>query len=391
MSKSSGNSKPVRKKRRLRKWLVAVLVILIILFVAAGSFYYWYSRELSPTGNASDEQTIEIAEGETYDELLSSLQSDGLIRSATAAKIYSKISGSTDYFTGNFKLNKGMTTPEILAYLSNADNAEKTYAVITVPEGWWAKQIADELAKNFPEYKAEDFMNLWNDPNYIEELSQTYEFINPEVLNNDQLICKLEGYLFPETYHIDFGMTTDQITRMFLDQFRTVYDKYKTQIEESPYTLEEILTLASIVQFESGDPQEMPTIAGIFYNRLNQGMPLQSSVTVCYALQEEFDSAQACETNTDIDSPYNTYLVAGIPVGPILNPGEEAIAAVLNPAQTDYLYFVSDIHGDGSIHYATTLEEHEANIDQFGLRIDSEQSTDEQSSDTAAESEKSGN
>lgn len=371
MSKSGSKqkSKP-KKKRRLRRGLVVTLIILILILLATGGFYLWYANELRPTGTASEEKTIEIAEGETYEQLLDQLQSEGLIRSADAAKIYSKLSGDHTHFAGNFRLNKGMSTQEVLKYLSDQNNMEQTYAVVTIPEGYWAKQIAEVLSSHFPEYKAEDFMNLWNDMDYINQLAADYPFLNPEVLSNEQLFVKLEGYLFPETYYIDYGSSMDQITRTFLDQFDKVYEKYKAEIEASPYNLEQLLTLASIVQFESGNAAEMPVIAGIFYNRLDQNMPLQSSVTVCYALQEKFDSAQACETNTDIDSPYNTYMYPGIPIGPILNPGEEAIKAGLEPQASDYLYFVSDIHGDGSIHYATTYEEHLANVEKYNLNIE---------------------
>lgn len=370
MSKSASPKKP-KKKRRLKRWLIVVLVLLLLALGALGGFYWWYSNGLKPTGSASEEETIEIADGETYDQMLQELQDLGFIRSADIARVYSRLSGApAEHFAGKFRINKGMSTPEILEYLSKQENMELTYAVVTIPEGYWAKQIANELCTYFPEYKPEDFMNLWNDMNYINTLAQDYPFLNPEVLSNEQLFVKLEGYLFPETYYIDCGSSTDQITRTFLDQFQKVYDKYKAQIGASPYNLEQLLTLASIVQFESGNPSEMPTIAGIFYNRLDQNMPLQSSVTVCYALQEKFDSAQACETNTDIDSPYNTYMYPGIPIGPILNPGEEAIRAVLEPKKTDYLYFVSDIHGDGSIHYATTYEEHQANVEKFNLNIE---------------------
>lgn len=358
-----------RKKRKLRKGPLILLIVLLILILAACSSVLWYVSALKPAGTASTEETIEITEGESFEDLADQLEKDGLIQSALAAKIYAKLNNASAHYAGNYRLNEGMSTPAILKYLGNPDNQELTYAVVTIPEGYWASQVADVLASHFPQYSAEDFMTLWNDTDYINALAKDYSFLNTEILDNDQLKVKLEGYLFPETYYIDYDSTPDQITRTFLDQFQKIYDKYKSEIDASPYSLEEILTLASIVQFESGDAAEMPTIAGVFYNRLDQNMPLQSSVTVCYAIGDKSD-AQACETQTDVDSPYNTYLHEGLPIGPILNPGEEAIKAVLEPEKTDYLYFVSDIHGDGSIHYATTYEEHEANVEKYNLKIE---------------------
>ena len=109
-------------------------------------------------------------------------------------------------------------------------------------------------------------------------------------------------------------------------------------------------------------------IAGVFQNRMKLGMSLDSSVTVCYALYDDMTSGEDCEVNTHIDSPYNTYKNAGLPIGPILNPGAAAIDAVLHPKDNDYLYFVADIYGDGKVYYAKTLQEQEANIDKYNLR-----------------------
>ena len=185
---------------------------------------------------------------------------------------------------------------------------------------------------------------------------------------------KLEGYLFPITYFVSLDETLDDVTRMLLNEFNSIYDSYEYEFEESKYTVEELLTLASIVQFEAGNVDDMKSIAGVFYNRLDKGMKLQSSVTVCYALYDEFDSPEDCETQTNIDSPYNTYKIDGLPIGPILNPGEEAILAVLEPEENDYLFFVADIHNvksnPGKVYYAKTLEEHNKWIQELKLIIE---------------------
>ena len=359
--------KAARKPRR--RWPAVLLTFIIVMALACCGIGLWYIGETKPTGTESEEVTVAVEEGETSESLFKKLEEDGLIRSVEAAKLCARIRGSADLYAGTFVLNKGMSTEQILEHLANPDNSVLTYNVITVPEGTWAKQIADILAENYPEYTAQDFLDLWNDADYIKTLSETYSFLNPEILNNEQFFVKLEGYLFPETYYMDKDLTSDEITRTFLNQFQTVYDKYKDQIEASGMSLEEVLTLASIVQFESGDPAVMPDIARVFLNRLDQDMPLQSSVTVCYALYDKYSSAKDCETNPDVESPYNTYLHNGLPIGPILNPGEEAIKAVLEPADNDYLYFVADIHGDGSVHFARTWEEHEANVQKYNLNI----------------------
>ena len=138
------------------------------------------------------------------------------------------------------------------------------------------------------------------------------------------------------------------------------------KIKKSSLSIHEIYTLASIVQYESGKIDDMKKIAKVFYNRMKIGMPLQSSVTVCYALDiNKNDNWMACEVNPNYDSLYNTYKYQGLPPGPIQNPGEDAINAVLNPDSNDYLYFMADVYGDGTVYYAKTYAEHEANVNRF--------------------------
>ncbi|MPM70626.1 Endolytic murein transglycosylase [bioreactor metagenome] len=119
-----------------------------------------------------------------------------------------------------------------------------------------------------------------------------------------------------------------------------------------------------MTQFEAGNDTDNKIVSGIWFNRLESGMPLQSSVTVCYALYD-YEHWHSCEVNTDLDSPYNTYKYSGIPIGPIDNPGESAIASVLYPTKTDYYFFIADVYGDGTIYYAKTYAEHQANINKY--------------------------
>ena len=163
----------------------------------------------------------------------------------------------------------------------------------------------------------------------------------------------------------------DDITRILLDRFDVMYKENKKAFEKSGYSVQQVMSLASVVQFEASSKKDMETIAGVSYNRLEQGMKLQSSVTVCYALYDDFNDPQDCETNAEVESPYNTYLNEGLPIGPILNPGEEAIKAVLSPKHTDYLFFAADIYNkvDGKVHYSKTYEEHLQICEELGLNL----------------------
>ena len=356
--------------RRRFRW-GRFLFIIIVLVLAGFGGYVWYG--MSPIGG-NRQTDFTVNEGESLSSILERMQADGLIRSASIAKVQASMDGVSDWYAGTYALNTDMSAAQMLEVMADASNAVNTTDVkITIPEGWWAKEVAAELAENFP-YTEKEILNKWNDAAYIKELAQDYNFLNVKALSNKNLKVKLEGYLFPETYMIDKDADIDQITRTFLDQFQVVYDELKPQFEKSGMTVEQVVTLASIIQFESGDEAEMKNISGVFHNRLAQSMRLESSVTVCYALYDKFDDPKACETSYDIDSPYNTYINEGLPPGPILNPGKAAIEAALEPADHDYLFFVADIHNvksnPGKVYYAKTYEEHEQLMKDLDLVIE---------------------
>ena len=356
------------KKRKSFSWIVGVILIGIIVVGGVVGF-----MKLSATGDGSKEAIFTIQEGESFPAVLENLEKEGWIKSSTMTRVYAKLTHHQKYYAGNFSLNDGMSAREILKEIGNPSKAKNDIVVVTVPEGFWAKQIAEELAKNFP-YTKDEILNQWNDINYIKALAKDYEFLNVDSLKDPNIKVKLEGYLFPETYYVPKDSTIDEITRLLLSQFDKVYQSHKEEFNQSKYSVEDLVTLASIVQFESGSKQDMNKIAQVFYNRLDKGMKLQSSVTVCYALYEDFESLEDCETQYDVDSPYNTYKVSGLPTGPILNPGEDALVAVLEPEKNDYLFFVADVHNvksnPGKVYYSKTLAEHEKLMEELHLVIE---------------------
>lgn len=357
----------MRKIRNNRGGAVAIiLTILLLLIIAAVGVVGLYARScLKPTGDGTVTAVITIEEGQTFDDVLDQLENDHLIKSKDVAKIYAKFN-DVSYYAGNYTMNDGMDLDEIFAYLSDPSNAHADAIIVTIPEGKWAKEIADILSHSF-NYAPEEFLSAWNDPSYLQTLCNDYEFLNFDDINNDQYRVKLEGYLFPETYSMDVNSSVDTITRTLLNQFNKMYQEYKTDFNKSDLSIHQIVTFASIVQFESGYEQDMPTIASVFYNRLEAGMNMGSSVTVCYALYDDFNDPKDCEIQTDIDSPYNTYLYTGLPIGPILNAGKAAFDAVLHPAQTNYYFFLADIYGDGTVYYSETEDEHYQKQVDLGL------------------------
>lgn len=358
---------PKQRKKRKALWPRILLIIVLLLGIAGIGTFLYIRMNLEPVGNGEETISFEITEGETFDSVLSSLEEKNMIRSDSVAKLYARFTGMNQYYAGLFELNDGMSTTEILSYIGNQENARQEEKRLTVPEGTWAKEVAASISSLYPSYSTDEILSLWNDSEYIQTLSKDYAFLDADALNNDNYKVKLEGYLFPETYFLADDADLDTITRTMLNQFSIFYEEHKSAFENSTYSVHELVILASVVQFESGTKQDMASIAGVFYNRLNQDMRLESSVTVCYALYDQFDDPQDCETQTDVDSPYNTYLNNGLPVGPILNPGGDALLAVLEPESSEYLFFAADIHGDGKVYYSKTYEEHQRICEELGL------------------------
>lgn len=344
--------------------VIAILISIIVVLGIGGCLFY--TSNLKAVSSNKNDVVFEVRAGETSDIVLVNLKEEKLIKNPTIAKLYMKFHGLTDIKAGFFSISSSMDTKEIVAILNDNSEAKAKQVRITFKEGMWAKNMATLIEEKMGVSK-DELLSLWNDDTYLKEQISVYPFLSEEILNS-QFKVKLEGYLFPETYTFKKDASAKDITKTFLDHFQTVYDTYATQIKSSTYSTQEIITLASMVQYEAATKKDMDLVAGVFFNRLAIDMPLQSSVTVCYSLYDKMKSADDCEVNSDIDSPYNTYLHNGLPIGPILNPGEDAIRAVLYPQASDYLYFVADIYGDGSVHYATTLAEHEANVDKYNLR-----------------------
>lgn len=348
-----------RKKRKLNKKIFIILFLLIFALP-----FVYYNSNLKAVSKKSEEVSFSIESGQSIKTIINKLKKENLIKNANVALIYAKLNKYTSLKAGEYVLNKNWDVKEILSYITVSKNAKKDDVKVTIIEGDWAKDIANKLAK-ITDITADEFMNLWNDKEYVRSLMNDYPFITESIFN-DNIRILLEGYLFPDTYFISKNMDAKAITKIFLDETLKVYNEFKPQIEKSKLSIHEIFTLASIVQYESGKLEDMKLIAGVFYNRLEKGMKLQSSVTVCYSIDiNKGDDWKKCEVNPNFESPYNTYKYAGLPPGPILNSGKEAIDAVLNPTNSEYLFFMADVYGDGKVYYAKTYEEHSKNVRKY--------------------------
>ncbi len=309
-----------------------------------------------------EEVFFEVRPGETTGEIAQRLYEEGLIRSPFLFQLRARLTGADRQLqAGTYRLRAGMTDGELLEALQHSPVEERT---VTVPEGWRREEIAELLAREGLVPSPEAFLEAA----VVGEAYADFEF-----LADLEPGTPLEGYLFPDTYRIPVGYAPEQIVRLFLTNFeRRVWTReVRDQLQASGRTLQEVVILASLVEREAVVDEERPLIAGVFYNRLELGMPLQTDPTVQYALGYQPDEGTWWKTELTFDdlkveSPYNTYLHPGLPPGPICNPGLASIQAALNPAETDYLYFVAKTDGSGEHLFARTLEEHNENIRKVG-------------------------
>lgn len=343
------------------KYIIIASVVVFLLIAAAGSVIY-YQTALGAVQKDEEKVSFVIEEGASLYSVIDDLQEQGLIKNATMAKIYTKLHRFPELVPGSYRLDKSWGTKDIIAFLTREENILLEDNFVLFREGLWAKDIAEILAKN-TSFKAQEFIDLWNDEAYLKQLMKNYDFLTSDIFNSEYHV-KLEGYLFPDTYKIEEDMSKEDITAMFLNRFSQVYETYEDDFKNSDKSIQEIMTLASMVQYEGSTKEDMFLISGVFANRLQKGMKLESSVTVCYALYD-YEKPEECEINYTIASPYNTYLHEGIPIGPILNPGEVAIEAALRPKKSDYLFFMADIYGDHKVYYAKTYAEHETNVNKY--------------------------
>lgn len=359
-----------RKKTPFIQKLAAVVLVVLIAVLLAGILLIYDG--LQPVTSTSEEVKFTVEEGATAKDVTQQLEDEGIIKNADVAYTYIRFLKLTDVKQGIFTLDKSWDLKQMFTYLNDDLAATTDQAMVTIIEGDWAKDAASKF-EEVTNVTAEELLELWNDKDWITSQKDKYPFITDDMFK-DGVRIYLEGYLAPNTYYINKETTAEEITTTLLDQTLSVYNKYADEIEASGRSIADIYTMASIIQYEAGtNPDDLKTVASVFYNRLEQGMLLQSSVTVCYAIDFDkmTDNWQTCELNPDYDSPYNTYVHEGLTPGPIENPGEAALEAAINPADTNYLYFMAetceneDGEVTGTVHYAETVEEHNANVAEY--------------------------
>lgn len=293
--------------------------------------------------------TIKINKGSSTKDIAELLENEGLISSDIMFRINAKTEKKDGKFQyGTYELNTSMSDEEIMEILLTQGEQKKDIK-FTIPEGFTIEQMGKKLEEDGI-CSSKDFMVAVNEVNY------DYDFIKDIPERN----IKLQGYLFPNTYLVREGASATEVVSKMLDEFGNIFtDEYKSRANQLGYNIDQIVTIASIIEREAKVAEERPLMASVIYNRLEIDMPLGMCSTVLYAIGKAGQPVRKLYTKeTQVESPYNTYVITGLPLGPIANPGKAAIEAALYPDESKYLYFVLKDPQVGSHYFSKTLQEH---------------------------------
>ena len=366
--------KPVKKKKSHLKAFFISLLIFLALISAGGYFGYQYvqSSLLPVDANSKEYVTVQIPEGANVQEIGSTLEHSGVIKHGVIFAFYAKYKNYSDLKAGYYNLQKSMSTEDIIKELQKGGTPEPqapSLANLTIPEGYTIDQIAQAVGQLQGEFKepltAETFLAKVQDDNFIsQEVAKYPNLLESLPTKESGARYRLEGYLFPATYSIKESTTIESLIDEMLAAMDKTLTPHYSAIKSKNLTVNELLTIASLVEKEGAKTEDRKLIAGVFYNRLNLGMPLQSNIAILYAqgkLGQNISLADDAGIDTSINSPYNVYTKPGLMPGPVDSPSQDAIEASINQTKSENLYFVANVT-DGKVYYAVTQEEHDRNV-----------------------------
>lgn len=332
----------------MKKLLGFLFVLLVAACVAAVAAFLLYARAEQPfKGYMGSEQFVDLPPGANTRTIGAKLVQAGVVRDNVTFRVALWRTGvSRQLKAGEYRFDEPVSALDVVRKIARG---EVYLRPITFPEGL----MIDDMAALFEAHgfgTAASFRAAASDRSLIADL--------------DPQARDLEGYLFPETYALTRRTSASDVVRMMVRRFHQVFAPLRDEATAEGMSVRQVVTLASIVEKETGKPDERPLVAAVYWNRLRIGMGLQCDPTVIYALRRAGRySGNLTRDNLSWDSPYNTYLHAGLPPGPIAAPGRASLEAAVHPAAADYLYFVS--RNDGSHVFARTLEEHNRNVYRY--------------------------
>ena len=324
---------------RIKKMLVVLPFVIITVGIGVVLFYNY---SLSKVSSNSDLKEIEIKPG-SIESIGNTLKKNNLIKDSKMFKIYVKLSGKSNLKAGTYMLSQNMGTRKIVDILENGKSDNPEQVKLTFKEGINIRDAISLICEN-TNNKEEDIIKLLDSKEYLDELIDKYWFLTDDI-KNPKIYYSLEGYLFPATYnYVNKNVDVKKIFNDMLDKTNEKLSAYKEELNNSEYSIHEILTIASLVESEGANVDDRKNIAGVFYNRLEKKMSLGSDVTTYYGLKINMGDRALTKKELNECNDYNTRCLSftGLPVGPISFPSIESIEAAIEPNEHDYLYFVAD-------------------------------------------------
>lgn len=347
-----------KKESKITRNIVRLFAILFVVIVIGGGLYgyYYVSNSLKPVDTKQTQIVeVEIPAGSSVKQISKILEDNKLIRNSKIFNFYIKFKNVAGFKAGFYQLSPSMDIDQILGQLADGGKDKSAnVAKVVVREGETLTGIAEEVEKS-TKYSKEDFMNKVQEQGFIDQLVQKFPRLFKDAQKAQNVRYFLEGYLFPATYEADENKTLQMIIEEMVAKTDSVLSKYYAKISQGDYNVHEILTMASLLEKEGYKVEDRKKIASVFYNRIKKNMMLQTDISVLYALGEHKEVVTL--KDLEVNSPYNLYKYRGLGPGPFNSPSEEAILAAIDPAQTDYEYFVADIKTK-EVYFAKTYEEH---------------------------------
>ncbi len=342
--------------------LVITLLVLIVGLIGGRSVYKYITGALQPVDPDSEEViVVEIPIGSGLDTISAKLAENGIIKDARIFKYYAKFNNESQFQAGTYDLTKAMTLDELIESLKTGRVYREPVFTMTVPEGLTLQQIAAVVEKRTG-ISEKEFLDYVNDETTINMLMGKYSTILTEDIKAENIKYPLEGYLFPATYPFyEEKPTVATVVDTMIQATATNITPYLDYLQNEEKSVHWLLTFASLLEEEATAKSDRETIASVFYNRLKIDMPLQTDPTVLYALGKHKD--RVLYEDLEVQDPYNTYVNKGLPPGPIAGAGKSSLEAVIDPSQTDYLFFLAD--KEGTNHFTDSYEEHLKNRDLY--------------------------
>ncbi|WP_262173418.1 endolytic transglycosylase MltG [Saccharococcus sp. Marseille-Q5394] len=346
-----------KKEVKIVRRIVFVVALVLIIggLIGGRAIYKYISEALQPVDPNSEEVIeVEIPIGSGLTSISEMLEEKGLVKDAKIFKYYAKFNNESQFQAGSYGLTKAMTLDELIESLKTGKVYRTPVFTMTIPEGLTLDQIAATVQKRIgiPE---KEFLDYVNDEQTIADLMGRYPNILTEEILKEDVRYPLEGYLFPATYPFyEEKPSVETVVTTMLNATSDNITPYYAFLESKEKSVHWLLTFASLLEREATSNTDRETIASVFYNRMDEGMPLQTDPTVLYALGKHKD--RVLYEDLKVEDPYNTYVHTGLPPGPIANAGRSSIEAVVDPSVTDYFYFLAD--KEGKNYFSRTYEEH---------------------------------